>query len=317
MAVTESKGDGFALYNGVKVLASEVPDGAESIPLDGMNVIEWDGDTTGLDAFGDFYRVTSSVPSKSEMTNAIAVFSDGGNLASLQITQVDEELGCYVPLAQYNGSEEPVGYIIPSEATAELGLPSGTYLVHVLLDEYDIYTTLLAYTPATTEEPETPTVKKFPLRQFILGLLSELTAGSAKEPIAYLYNGVRLPKLPEWNRGVYPFATISIISTMTALTVTLTFRKSWKQDVQLDIPKDAIWTQPGDIEYKIKKSGYYLSIDSVKDAEWGEATECTEAEWMSATNIRWTNKDIVSQGSIDHETGELILAASEPVPVYE
>lgn len=48
MAVIESKGDGYALYNGVKVLASEVPEGDESISLDGMIVIEWDGDTTGL-----------------------------------------------------------------------------------------------------------------------------------------------------------------------------------------------------------------------------------------------------------------------------
>lgn len=46
--IIESKGDGYALYNGEKVLASEVPEGAEAISLDGMNVIEWDGDTTGL-----------------------------------------------------------------------------------------------------------------------------------------------------------------------------------------------------------------------------------------------------------------------------
>lgn len=48
MAVIESKGDGFAVYNGAKVPISEVPEGAEYISLDGMRVIEWDGDTTGL-----------------------------------------------------------------------------------------------------------------------------------------------------------------------------------------------------------------------------------------------------------------------------
>ena len=160
------------------------------------------------------------------------------------------------------------------------------------------------------------------MRSSVMGLILSLFSSPLpevqKQPVAYLYNGVRLPKLPEWDRETYPYATISVISHMTALTVTLTFRKSWKQDVQGgDVPKDAIWTQLGDVEYIIKKTGYYPSIDSVKDTDWGEPIECTKSTWTTATNIRWTNKDIISQGSINHEVGELIRAASEPVPVYE
>ena len=153
----------------------------------------------------------------------------------------------------------------------------------------------------------------------ILSLFSSPLPEAQKEPVAYLYNGVRLPKLPEWDREKYPFATISTIALLTERIVTLTFRKSWKQDVQgEDIPKDAIWVQPGDVEYKIRKLGYPApSIGSFKDAEWGEPIECAESLWSDAKNILWTNKDIVSPGSIDYEAGELILAASEPVPVYE
>ena len=91
------------------------------------------------------------------------------------------------------------------------------------------------------------------MRSSVMGLILSLFSSPLpevqKQPVAYLYNGVRLPKLPEWDRETYPYATISVISHMTALTVTLTFRKSWKQDVQgEDIPTDAIWVQPGDVE---------------------------------------------------------------------
>ena len=35
--------------------------------------------------------------------------------------------------------------------------------------------------------------------------------GKKKTPVAYLYNGVRLPGLPEWDKTVYPFAVIVYI----------------------------------------------------------------------------------------------------------
>jgi hypothetical protein len=134
--------------------------------------------------------------------------------------------------------------------------------------------------------------------------------------VKYLYNGVELPVLPEWDKKTYPYATIDSVATMTQITVTLTFRKSWRQDVQMassNQPTDAIWRQPGDILYQLTKSGYNPTIGSITATDWGEGVEVTEAEWSKATSVRWSNTDIVSQGSISHDAGELILAASNPI----
>ena len=43
---------------------------------------------------------------------------------------------------------------------------------------------------------------------FNLALAGMAYPYSAPTPVAYLYNGIRLPALPEWDRGVYPYAYI-------------------------------------------------------------------------------------------------------------
>ena len=163
------------------------------------------------------------------------------------------------------------------------------------------------------------------MRDFVKGLALGLTGAplpytGTAEPVAYLYNGYRLPPLPNRDKAQYPYATIDSTATMTKITVTLTLRKSWRQDIQMsagDLPTDAIWRQPGDILYQLTKSGYYPTFGSITATDWGEGVEVTESKWIRATSVRWSNTDIVSQGSISHDAGELILAASEPEPVYE
>ena len=49
--------------------------------------------------------------------------------------------------------------------------------------------------------------EKFPLMTYVTGILARLNANSRK-PTAYLYNGIRLPALPEWDREKYPYAVI-------------------------------------------------------------------------------------------------------------
>lgn len=154
-------------------------------------------------------------------------------------------------------------------------------------------------------------------RLLLAGLLTPGEwGGSNGEPVAWLYGPVRATKIPVVDG--YEFVTIASVSTITNLTVTLTFRKTWKQDVQGgNIPQDALWTQVGDIVYTFKKTGYNPSLQGVTISDWGEATVCSEATWTDVRNVRWTNHNIVSQGSIAHEPGELILVASDPIPVYE
>lgn len=150
--IVESKGDGYALYNGVKVLASEVPEGADSIPLDGMNVIEWDGDTTGLEGLGGsttFYYVSNATDVDVNKTYVIVrKFESDGHLATgTGAFSVNNE--CY-SMGQFGR------YVsVASEAFPTVGVcfrkPTQT-------------TVLFAYYPIE-EEPENSTGKDFLLHQ--------------------------------------------------------------------------------------------------------------------------------------------------------
>ncbi|MBR5862186.1 MAG: hypothetical protein IKZ08_02550 [Bacteroidales bacterium] len=54
----------------------------------------------------------------------------------------------------------------------------------------------------------------FDLKSWLIGLIVGLVEkpmllnAVKKEPIAYLYNGVQLPKLPEWDKEQYPYAAV-------------------------------------------------------------------------------------------------------------
>lgn len=138
--------------------------------------------------------------------------------------------------------------------------------------------------------------KKFPLRQFILGLLSELTAGSAKEPIAYLYNGVRLPKLPEWDRGVYPYAVIVVLSNGT-------YRLLCTAEQVTHVYSEFILISNTTANYT------FISYDLV-DGEWEQVNKGAMVPAI------WTNHNLYYHET-EEEAGELYMAASEPIPVYE
>jgi hypothetical protein len=128
-----------------------------------------------------------------------------------------------------------------------------------------------------------------------------------KEPVAYLYNGVRSPKLPEWDREQYPYATIVTTSTF-----------NWGWDVWLiasqnpfcvrDINSRPCLVHSANencIEYMIDKG----------DSDWGEANHTepkVDSGWpYSGLDSIWTDYDVL------YANGSLYLAASEPVPVYE
>lgn len=60
-------------------------------------------------------------------------------------------------------------------------------------------------------------MREFNRKSWLIGFALELCgnplpiAGSKREPVAYLYNGVRLPKLPEYDKSVYSYAVIVYI----------------------------------------------------------------------------------------------------------
>lgn len=126
---------------------------------------------------------------------------------------------------------------------------------------------------------------------FSLGLLAPGEWGGRGEPVAYLYNGVRLPKLPETDLpykvighnsgGVYRLyaaeaAAYSDITVMIPVPCLYWYRRDGKNS----------WTFGGEIT---NASGAYFH----------------------AENCDWANHDILNND------GSVFLPASDPVPVYE
>ena len=126
-----------------------------------------------------------------------------------------------------------------------------------------------------------------------------------KTPIAYLYNGVQLPKLPEWDRGKYPYATIQ--SDSGNLNHIYLYVESEYMTIRvIDGAARIGYDKVRDYMY-----WYYQQISG----EWEFQNEHTNMEaidwWCDATDLIWANHDILNAD------GSVYLAASDPVPVYE
>lgn len=115
-----------------------------------------------------------------------------------------------------------------------------------------------------------------------------------QEPVAYMYNGVQLPELPEWDKETYPYAFINGDDTYYMLHVT-------------DKPLKAI-------------DGYMRSEEGTVAHEYSELGDGVWKKFYQ-TNIiagvhtlllpMWSNRDVLN------EDGSVYLSASEPIPVYE
>lgn len=175
MAVIESKGDGYALFNGVKVLASDVPEGAESIPLDGMNVIEWDGNTEGLEEFSltpGVYKVSDKTDVDINKITHVVVIRDGkvlrvtsGVLEEFAIDGVEyrpEEL-------EFQGDTYPPG----------IGLKKSSTLLRSLFAYYPI-----------EGEPEEPTEPDTATYRWKVQDNALISVGNNNNPLTVLEGGI-------------------------------------------------------------------------------------------------------------------------------
>lgn len=122
--------------------------------------------------------------------------------------------------------------------------------------------------------------------------------GKAKQPVAFLYNGVRLPKLPEWDREMYPYAVIKHHMTGERLLCA----KNPIVEVLADNGESTgIVYVAGDCIYATCKTN---------SNSWGDFNADSDVS-LTVNPPFWTNTDIYLND------GTLYLAASEPVPVYE
>ena len=123
------------------------------------------------------------------------------------------------------------------------------------------------------------------------------------EPVNYLYNGVKLPKLPEWDKTVYPYAAISSSGKNSY------YLRLLRYDAQYQINS---W---GDFAFKSTPA---LTSNYTASSGWGDFTENSSGAYISPTysetvsvGVRWTNFDLLN------EDGTVFMEASEPIPVYE
>lgn len=160
--------------------------------------------------------------------------------------------------------------------------------------------------------------EKFPYRVFLDHFLAAL-AGRVRpvvrrEPVAYLYNGVRLSALPEHDNNEHPHVVIAIydlsiglLGDDSAVAYFLSDIKVTNDLYDANTYKDFVWYSPGDKEVKATRP-----YDSTGDfTEFGEVSELSESKKFALENIIWTNTDLYNTD------GTLYLAASDPVPVYE
>lgn len=152
-------------------------------------------------------------------------------------------------------------------------------------------------------DPVTPFDLTAWLTGYALGLCGKPLPFSKaeKEPVAYLYNGVRLPKLPEWDRESYPYAHISKFTAiedyvLVVHTKPLFVKSSGMVQVNEDITEGVPCMK-------------WFSTEA--NRPWTESTS-NVFRYDQADDIAWTNTDVPIQS-----TGEILLAATDPVPVYE
>lgn len=144
---------------------------------------------------------------------------------------------------------------------------------------------------------------------------------SRKEPIAYLYNGVQLPPLPEWDREMYPYAYVCF---MDHILDRLTGHYIWVTDRPI-YANDETWSAEGTTRiicvHGEDAVGYmcYKLVDGIWTYERSSTISGTDMMYQ----IIWSNVDVYIMGhdsedaGIYEPTNNLYIPASDPVPVYE
>ena len=116
----------------------------------------------------------------------------------------------------------------------------------------------------------------------------------------YLYNGVELPSLPDWDKMTYPYAFIYIV-TLDGTTGVYTLVVSSSSVMSYD--------SNGIICLAANVGGRY----TVSEENWAEAADSDDfyIKRDDLVYTIWANFDVLNSD------GTIYVAASEPVPIEE
>lgn len=116
-------------------------------------------------------------------------------------------------------------------------------------------------------------------------------------PVAYLYNGVRLPPLPEWDMEKYPYADIYYSENEYGNYVLRFKSKPFEKMIGFDA-----------LKFDDAATAYYRA----ENDKWVYNSGSESSRGMTFyTDFVWTNTDLILSD------GTVIMAASEPIPVYK
>ena len=177
--------------------------------------------------------------------------------------------------------------------------------------------------------------RDFDLRSWIVGLVLGLVedplpmnAGPAieppeppREPTSYSYNGVILPKLPEWDRESYPYAIIRRYEGNMFNGYVETTELHLMQ--KLDIFAKATYTDGTGVVnwYRGSIGDVYYSVEHKRDekvSDWGAPSTYEAAYQFAFNSAIWTNSDLIAATEENGvAAGDIYLPKSYPEPIYE
>lgn len=139
-------------------------------------------------------------------------------------------------------------------------------------------------------------------------------------PVAYLYNGVRLPKLPEWDKVAHPYALIRTQWNNDDGSFRLAYFNTFASNARYN-PSDSGGCIFGGRDGGESVAGQACSITS-PDGSWGSLTtyddgsvvipppEGSDFRGIYTEYLTWANFKVKYDGVV-------YMEASEPIPVYE
>ena len=154
-----------------------------------------------------------------------------------------------------------------------------------------------AFTMAFVLSPTAITDPESFLISYQIGCRLRMQRGR-KEPVAYLYNGVQLPYLPDWDKSKYPYAWLD----------GNLYGERWSIDLVVSAKPLLYRSKSNEINTGDCAFRYWVFENGV----WEEMSEYPDGGVLILEGLIWANHDVLYEDS-----GEVYFAASEPVPVYE
>lgn len=131
-----------------------------------------------------------------------------------------------------------------------------------------------------------------------------------KLPTAYSYNGTILPKLPEWDRSVYPYAYITYFLTYDEYYVWLSPVPIYATIFWGDYILHSNGVQVNALRYLLSEDGKAWEYKGI----WGGVLNHTFKPIWCNSDMYLLTEDDAGNTTV---TETVALEASEPVPVYE